>query len=50
MDEFMMEFQRIAIMIHHIIEERVDFLFTEGLINPMSGMVKVSSPKLLPKG
>lgn len=46
-DEFMMEFQMIAIMIHHILEERLAFLFIEGLMEPLRGMVKVSSLRSL---
>jgi len=34
-------------MIHHILEERLTFLFIKGLINPLRGMVKVSYPRTL---
>lgn len=43
-DEFVTEFQRLAIMIHHILEDRLKFLFIEGLVEPLRGMVKVSYP------
>lgn len=43
----MTEFQRLAVMIHHIPEERLTFLFIEGLAEPLRGMVKVSSPRSL---
>jgi len=46
-DEYVTEFQRIAIMIHHIPEERLAFLFNEGLTKPLRAMVKVSSPRSL---
>lgn len=46
-DEFVIEFQRLAMMIHHIPESRLTFLFTEGLMEPLQGMVKVSSPRSL---
>ena len=29
------EFQKIAVMIHHILEERLTFLFIEGLMEPL---------------
>lgn len=46
-DEFMIEFQGLAIMTHHLSKERLVFIFVEGLAQPLSGMVKVSSPRSL---
>lgn len=46
-DEFVIEFQKLVVMIHHISEERLTFLFIEGLIEPLEGMVKVSYPRAL---
>jgi len=46
-DKFMMEFQKLAVMIHHIPKERITFIFIEGLAKPLRVMVKVSYPKTL---
>lgn len=43
----MSKFQKVAVMIHHILEERLTFLFIKGLMEPLQGMVKVSSPRSL---
>lgn len=43
-DEFMVEFQRLVMMIHHILEEQLTFLFIKDLVKPLRGMVKVSYP------
>lgn len=34
-------------MIHHILEERLTFLFIEGLAKLLRGMVKVSHPRTM---
>lgn len=41
----MIEFQRLAIMSHQILEERLVFIFIEGLMDLLRGMVKVSYPR-----
>jgi len=35
MDEYVFEFQKIAVMIHYIPKERLTFLFIEGLMEPL---------------
>lgn len=40
-DEFKVEFQRLAVMIHHIYEEWLTFLFIKSLSKPLYNMVKV---------
>ena len=47
MDEFIVEFQMLIIMIHHLLEEWLTFIFIDGLVNPLRGRVKVSSPSSL---
>lgn len=42
-----MELQRLAIMTHHLLEDRLVFIFIEGLIELLRGMVKVASPRSL---
>lgn len=32
MDEYVLEFKKIVVMIHHILKEQLTFLFIEGLI------------------
>lgn len=46
-DEFVMEFQRIVVMTHHLLKERLIFIFIKGLMEPLRGMVKVTSPRSL---
>lgn len=43
-DEYVVEFQRIVVMIHNISKERLTFMFVEGLMDPLQGMVRVSAP------
>lgn len=47
MDEFVVEFQRLVVMIHHILEKWITFLFIKGLYEPLRGMVKVSHPRTM---
>lgn len=42
-DEFVAKFQRLAVLTHHLLEERLVFIFVEGLTKLLRGMVKVSS-------
>lgn len=46
-DEYVSKFQKIAVMIHHIPQERLTFLFIEEMMESLHGMVKVSSPRIL---
>lgn len=47
MDKYVSKFQKIRVMIHHILEEQLKFLFIKGLMDPLQGMVKVSSSRNL---
>lgn len=47
MDDFVAKFQRLAVMTHHLPEERLVFILIKGLMEPLRGMVKVSSPRSL---
>lgn len=42
-DAYILEFQRIVVMVPNIYEKRVTFLFMEGLLEPLTGMVKTFS-------
>lgn len=46
-DAYIVEFQRIAVMVPNIFEKRLTFLFMEGLLNPLSDMVKTFAPTSL---
>lgn len=46
-DEYVSEFQKIIIIIHHILKEWLTSLFIKGLMEPLQGMIKVSSPRNL---
>lgn len=47
MDEFITKLQRLVIITHHFLEEILVFIFIEGLMEPLGGMIKVSSPRSL---
>lgn len=40
----MVEFERLVVMIYHILEDRLTFLFIKDLSNTLRGMVKVLHP------
>lgn len=47
MDEHVIEFQRIVVMIDNILKGRLTFMFLEGLMESLQGMVRVFVPKTL---
>lgn len=46
-DEFLVEFQRLAVMKHHLPKEQLVFIFIEDLAKSLIGMVKVCSLRSL---